>query len=465
MAHAFGADAPIPEALPSILKEFARAAIKEYPPNINEWALGYFEKLLSEQREEALGAQIGISVHASEELPGGDVGSEDGESGVSQDEALSERIALLFTQADVDGNGTLSRCEFMEVFNMLADELSLSEADTMLIMAEIDEDDNGVVDWKEFLPVATDLLRTLIARQDFQERKCSRHGSAKEEAQEFLLKGLTREELQESIMEVFRSADNDGNGNLDRKEFLNCLRGSGLGFTRRELNLVMTLVDRDGNGTIDYEEFMPVCFNMLLEVVTRQIEEIPREEQALTEVIENKILGGVSHLPHEDVIRLLLESDLGLTRVQVYAIVSDCQAKDGKIIDAAEVSRITAGFCTALADVSWGRNEQGAKYRALAESHLAGLEGGASEFRARLDAALASRGFDHGQLVPSADVLVDVVREIMPNIDERQEKALMVLVQRRQNEAGEDGWSYDELRAWGFKTLQGLSRHHLLMGL
>lgn len=52
------------------------------------------------------------------------------------------------------------------------------------------------------------------------------------------MKGLPRDELEASIQEIFRKADIDGNGSLDRAEFLRCLKESGLGFTRRELNLV-----------------------------------------------------------------------------------------------------------------------------------------------------------------------------------------------------------------------------------
>ena len=54
------------------------------------------------------------------------------------------------------------------------------------------------------------------------------------------MKGLPRCELESSIQQIFRDADVDGSGGLDRAEFLRCLRESGLGFTRRELNLTMS---------------------------------------------------------------------------------------------------------------------------------------------------------------------------------------------------------------------------------
>lgn len=45
---------------------------------------------------------------ASEELPGGGSGQ------VSED-VLMDRVAMLFQEADTDGNGTLSRAEFQQV--------------------------------------------------------------------------------------------------------------------------------------------------------------------------------------------------------------------------------------------------------------------------------------------------------------------------------------------------------------
>lgn len=60
------------------------------------------------------------------------------------------------------------------------------------------------------------------------------------QVQDFLMKGLPRNELEASIQKIFRGADSDSSGALDRSEFLRCLRESGLGFTRRELNLVQS---------------------------------------------------------------------------------------------------------------------------------------------------------------------------------------------------------------------------------
>lgn len=63
------------------------------------------------------------------------------------------------------------------------------------------------------------------------------------QVQDYLMKGLPRHELEGSIQEIFRGADGDGSGALDRAEFIRCLKESGLGFTRRELNLILSESD------------------------------------------------------------------------------------------------------------------------------------------------------------------------------------------------------------------------------
>lgn len=54
------------------------------------------------------------------------------------------------------------------------------------------------------------------------------------------MKGLPLIELEDSIQEIFRGADGDASGALDRQEFVRCLKESGLGFTRRELNIILS---------------------------------------------------------------------------------------------------------------------------------------------------------------------------------------------------------------------------------
>ena len=88
---------------------------------------------------------------------------------------------------------------------------------------------------------------------------------ARAEAEEYLLRGMSREQLEQMMANVFRAADSDGSGYLDRSEFRNCLKSAELGLTKKDINMLMAEVDIDGDGKITYDEFVPLCFNVLVE--------------------------------------------------------------------------------------------------------------------------------------------------------------------------------------------------------
>ena len=67
---------------------------------------------------------------------------------------------------------------------------------------EADENDNGAVEYMEFVPVAVDLVMVMLAKESFASTKRTRRSSAKAEAKDFLLKGLPKGELENSIREV-----------------------------------------------------------------------------------------------------------------------------------------------------------------------------------------------------------------------------------------------------------------------
>ena len=86
------------------------------------------------------------------------------ESGVDADDVLDmyEFLSQMFLEADMDGSGSLERDEF---FELLQDaDLGISAAELHLVLSEADEDDDGEIDYVEFLPVAIDLVQSFKAR-------------------------------------------------------------------------------------------------------------------------------------------------------------------------------------------------------------------------------------------------------------------------------------------------------------
>merc|ERR1719253_1144644 len=128
----------------------------------------------------------------------------------------------MFRHADMDKSGFLDRRELKSVFIKLRDDLGLSDKDIRLLMAEADENEDGVIDYEEFCHIAVDVLESIYARMAY----------AREDASEQLLRGMTQDELKAILETVFKKADVDGNGTLDPKEFQGCLKDTDLGFTK-----------------------------------------------------------------------------------------------------------------------------------------------------------------------------------------------------------------------------------------
>ena len=78
------------------------------------------------------------------------------------DEELNEFVMAQFMRYDADQNGYLDRNEFKAV---LADaELGLTKKEARRVMQEADENDDGVLEYREFVPVMVEIIHGLQAR-------------------------------------------------------------------------------------------------------------------------------------------------------------------------------------------------------------------------------------------------------------------------------------------------------------
>ena len=149
---------------------------------------------------------------------GDDGADEEPEIAFPTPEELETKIQQIFVMADADGNGVLDRKEFKRVMKLFASELKLQVADLRQIMVLADENDDGLIEYHEFVPVALELLQTMYAKMRHAQQQAKRSARAADAAQDFLLNGLTRAQLEAALQEMFRAADTDGSGELDRKE-------------------------------------------------------------------------------------------------------------------------------------------------------------------------------------------------------------------------------------------------------
>lgn len=252
---------------------------------------------------------------------------------------LREAIVRVFKKFDVDKNGVLDRKELKALLSSA--DLRISKHIVTEVLVEADENEDGLISFDEFLPLMVDVI---AAQQAKEKARASRESDAVrrlEVAHDQVVKGMTRQRLEDTMRGVFRSFDEDGNGVLSRKEFKKCLKASKLGFTRKEVNLLLSAVDENDDGTISYEEFVPICFVVLVE---RRAEMLAEEEaltssdgltQLLVEYFSALDKDRAGHISRRDVSRALTHfSDdygLGLSKAQVAAVASEAEPAGGGI--------------------------------------------------------------------------------------------------------------------------------------
>ena len=120
----------------------------------------------------------------------------------------------------------------------------------------------------EFAPLAYDLLVEHMAVAIEKEHNA---GMAKRSEAALILSRLTKEDLEETIMGLFQEADNDSSGMIEKSEFAHAMREANIGLKDEEIDLLYDKVDTDGDGNVNYSEFAPLCYDILVEVLARQL--------------------------------------------------------------------------------------------------------------------------------------------------------------------------------------------------
>jgi len=140
--------------------------------------------------------------------------------------------------------------------------------DTLLTFS-VSEDEETVLG-----QVAVSLPEAKAITQAWEEKKT-------EEAEEREDDEAVLQRLYERLGSMFREADEDQSGLLDREEFLHLLEDAELGITANELQIVLSEADEDVDGQIDYEEFLPIAIDLVQSFRARQVAQEKRDKQEI----------------------------------------------------------------------------------------------------------------------------------------------------------------------------------------
>merc|ERR1719230_329853 len=135
--------------------------------------------------------------------------------------------------------------------------LDFPKDEIYLFLAEADINDDGNVEYEEFIPMALQIIQSMYAKKRLEQHM----SDVGQHAEDLLVHGMSRQELTELVGSIFERMDQDQSGQLSKQEIVAALSSMELGLTRREINTIMFQIDRDEDGNISYKEFVPFAFD------------------------------------------------------------------------------------------------------------------------------------------------------------------------------------------------------------
>ena len=183
-------------------------------------------------------------------------------------EQLEEKLAGLFAAADADGNGVLSPAELKAL--LLKAGWGFTDEDVTFLIAQADANQDGVIDYEEFVHIGVDIITAMRARHKLGRREQLTQGAQSMLGVTRKLHGLTKAELEGAVASSFARFDANSDGRLSLAEFseaLSALRLSEDTLTRHEARAMMAAADTDGSGAIEIDEFSKAVWDYLQQAV------------------------------------------------------------------------------------------------------------------------------------------------------------------------------------------------------
>ena len=155
-----------------------------------------------------------------------------------------QKALNLFAEIDVDGSGEIDHEEFEQFIRRLG--VYLNEQQVQWLIAELDRDGGGDISSAEFMALVFKDKGSLSAMVDG--------------ALEKIFEQLGGNHAKPKAAKIFREIDKDDSGELSYEEFADALKLLGVTLSIAQLDGVIASLDQDGDGGISLKEFIDGVF-------------------------------------------------------------------------------------------------------------------------------------------------------------------------------------------------------------
>jgi Ca2+-binding EF-hand superfamily protein len=255
------------------------------------------------------------------------------------EEELTLRMQQLFTQFDDDGNGTLDPEEFQRALNSA--DLGLSRKEINMLLGEADVNDDGCIEYDEFVPVA---FRVLVDRA--RNKQLENEALSSED-------GITA-----LLVDEFRGADPTGTGVMHVQDVKRCLKRlaehAELQLSRSQIvSIVADCEVNPDDGTVHYLRFAPVASGVIHGMIDFGAQKL-RAEAVASLASEDTNVGLMRGMSREEVEHIMLtafqaadvDRNGGLDREEMFVVLKSVGAEELGL----ELHQVTALMVTADED-------------------------------------------------------------------------------------------------------------------
>ena len=177
---------------------------------------------------------------------------------------LKRALYEMFEIADKDKSGKLSYQEFYDAFRTLS--YGLSENDIKTLIALADENDDGQIDWEEFIPVGIESIQTFFARNKALQRAKAFERDLNRDALILVYKDEINK-ANDILQKKFIRLDEQKSGRISLTELKGSMSQSNL-IAPKEINIIMRSIKEQ---TFEYATFPKVLFDVRFELAKSRL--------------------------------------------------------------------------------------------------------------------------------------------------------------------------------------------------